>query len=79
MLGEIRLVAGDFGGAEESVRHAHALGWDLQPGLARLHLLTAQAGLALRGLERALAETDWTLRERRGLDKHQLKICAARG
>jgi DNA-binding winged helix-turn-helix (wHTH) protein/tetratricopeptide (TPR) repeat protein len=66
VLGEIRLVAGDFEGAEESFRHAHALGWDPQPGLARLHLLTGQAGLALRGLERALAETDWTLRERRG-------------
>ncbi|HEX6703134.1 MAG TPA: hypothetical protein VF169_00125 [Albitalea sp.] len=42
------------------------LGWDPQPGLARLHLLTGKPELAQRGLERALEEADWTLRERRG-------------
>jgi len=66
VLGEIQLCMGDFEGAEGSFRHAHVLGWDPQPGLARLHLLTDRAELALRGLERALAEADWSLRERRG-------------
>lgn len=65
VLGDIQLSTGDFEGAEASFRQAHALGWDPQPGLARLHLLTGQPALAQRELERALAETDWLLRERR--------------
>lgn len=66
VLGDIQTSHGDFAGAEASFRQAHALGWDPQPGLARLHLRTGRAELARRGLERALEETDWTLRERRG-------------
>lgn len=66
VLGEIQLSTGDFEGAEASFRQAHALGWDPQPGLARLHLMTGRPELARRGLERALAEGDWSLRERRG-------------
>ncbi|MGY4828177.1 winged helix-turn-helix domain-containing protein [Sphaerotilaceae bacterium SBD11-9] len=66
VLGDIQISHGDFDGAEASFRQAHALGWDPQPGLARLHLLTGRAELARRELERALEETDWTLRERRG-------------
>lgn len=66
VLGDIQLSHGDYDGAEVSFRHAHALGWDPQPGMARLHLLTGRAALAQRGLERALEEADWTLRERRG-------------
>lgn len=65
VLGDIQLSHGDFEGAEASFRQAHALGWDPQPGLARLHLLTGRPELAQRGLERALEEADWTLRERR--------------
>ncbi len=65
VLGDIQTSHGDFEGAEASFRQAHTLGWDPQPCLARLHLLTGRAELALRGLERALAEADWTLRERR--------------
>jgi len=66
VLGDIQSGMGDLEGAEASYRHAHALGWDPQPGLARLHLTTGRSVLALRGLERALEEADWTLRERRG-------------
>jgi DNA-binding winged helix-turn-helix (wHTH) protein len=65
VLGEIQLSHGDFEGAEASFRQAHALGWDPQPGLARLHLLTGRPELAQRGLEQALKAEDWTLRERR--------------
>ena len=43
------------------------MGWDPQPGLARLHLLTGRPALAQRELEIALADTHWILRERRGL------------
>jgi DNA-binding winged helix-turn-helix (wHTH) protein len=66
VLGDIQVSHGDLEGAESSFRRAHALGWDPQPGLARLHLLTGRPQLAQRGLERALMEADWSLRERRG-------------
>jgi tetratricopeptide (TPR) repeat protein len=66
VLGDIQLTHGDLDGAETSFKQAHALGWDPQPGLARLHLLTGKPQLAQRGLESALEESDWTLRERRG-------------
>ena len=66
VLGDVQLSLGDFEGAEASFKQAHALGWDPQPGLARLHLLTGKPALAQRGLERALEEADWYLRERRG-------------
>jgi tetratricopeptide (TPR) repeat protein len=66
VLGDIQLSDGDFEGAEASFRQAHALGWDPQPGLARLYLMTGRPELALRGLERALEEGDWTQRESRG-------------
>ncbi len=66
VLGDVLSAMGDFDAAESAYRHAHALGWDPQPGLARLQLLTGRPELALRGLERALAEGDWSLRERRG-------------
>lgn len=66
VLGDVQLSLGDFEGAEASFKQAHALGWDPQPGLARLHLMTGKPALAQRGLERALEEADWTLRERRG-------------
>jgi DNA-binding winged helix-turn-helix (wHTH) protein len=65
VLGDIQLSVGDLEDAEASYRQAHALGWDPQPGLARLHLLTGRAAEALRGLEQALDTADFTLRERR--------------
>jgi DNA-binding winged helix-turn-helix (wHTH) protein/ATP/maltotriose-dependent transcriptional regulator MalT len=65
VLGDIQLSVGDLVDAEASYRQAHALGWDPQPGLARLHLLTGRAAEAQRGLERALDAPDFTLRERR--------------
>src|SRR5262249_22012480 len=65
VLGDIQLSHGEFQAAEASFRQAHALGWDPQPGLARLHLLTGKPALALRGLEQALDGADWTMRERR--------------
>lgn len=66
VLGDIQLHDGNLEQAGVSYRQAHALGWEPQPGLARLHLLTGRADLALRGLERALDSADWTLREKRG-------------
>ncbi|MFT3957223.1 MAG: winged helix-turn-helix domain-containing protein [Piscinibacter sp.] len=65
VLGDIQLSVGDLEDAEASYRQAHALGWNPQPGLARLHLLSGRAAEAQRGLERALDTPDFTLRERR--------------
>src|SRR4030095_14829541 len=48
VLGDIQLSIGDVEGAEASFKQAHALGWDPQPGLARLHLLTGRPPLAAR-------------------------------
>jgi DNA-binding winged helix-turn-helix (wHTH) protein len=66
VLGDILFSMGELERAEASYRRAHALGWDPQPGLARLQLATGRAEQARRELERALDENDWTLRERRG-------------
>jgi len=65
VLGDIQLSVGDLEDAEASYRQAHALGWNPQPGLARLQLLSGRAAEAQRGLERALDAPDFTLRERR--------------
>lgn len=65
VLGDIQLSVGDLEDAEASYRQAHALGWNPQPGLARLHLMTGRAAEAQRGLEQALDAPDFTLRERR--------------
>ncbi|WP_298829252.1 winged helix-turn-helix domain-containing protein [uncultured Piscinibacter sp.] len=65
VLGDIQLSVGDLEDAEASYRQAHALGWNPQPGLARLHLLAGRAAEAQRGLEQALDAPDFTLRERR--------------
>lgn len=65
VLGDIQLSVGDLEDAEASYRQAHALGWNPQPGLARVQLLSGRAAEAQRGLERALDTPDFTLRERR--------------
>jgi tetratricopeptide (TPR) repeat protein len=65
VLGEIRLICGDLAGAEAAFRRAHALGWEPQPGLARLQMAQGQPQQALRGLERALGDSNWALCERR--------------
>lgn len=66
VLGDIQMSCGDFEAAEASYRHAHALGWDPQPGLGRLYLHTGRAAEAVRDIERALDEGDWTQRQGRG-------------
>lgn len=66
VLGEIRLARGDLEGAEEAFRRAHELGWDPNPGLARLRLAQGRPGTALRALEGALEVPDWALQQRRG-------------
>lgn len=65
VLGDIQLSVGDLDDDEASYRQAHALGWNPQPGLARLQLMTGRAAEAQRALEQALDAPDFTQRERR--------------
>jgi DNA-binding winged helix-turn-helix (wHTH) protein len=67
ILGDLRLARGDLDGAERAFQRAHELGWDPQPGLALVMLARGQAAGALRALERALASSSWSQRQRRAL------------
>lgn len=53
-LGEIRRLSGDFVGAEALFRRAHELGFDPQPGLARLRLALGEPDAALAQIRAAL-------------------------
>jgi len=65
VLGDILLVQGDLAAAEAAFRQAHRLGWEPQPGLARLQFARGRPDAAMRGLERALKQSNWVMRERR--------------
>jgi DNA-binding winged helix-turn-helix (wHTH) protein len=67
ILGDLLLARGDIDGAELAFQRAHELGWDPQPGLARVMVVKGEANGALRALERALASLSWANRQRRGL------------
>jgi class 3 adenylate cyclase/tetratricopeptide (TPR) repeat protein len=55
-IGEIRLLVGDFTGAEQAFGRAQGLGRDPQPGLARLKLAQGNAAAARALIDRALAD-----------------------
>jgi DNA-binding winged helix-turn-helix (wHTH) protein len=67
VLGDVRLARGEHDRAAEAYRQAHELGYDPQPGLARLQLTRGEARSALRGLERSLADQGWSSLQRRGV------------
>ncbi|MEJ2761702.1 MAG: winged helix-turn-helix domain-containing protein [Gammaproteobacteria bacterium] len=67
ILGDLHLARGDLEGAETAFRRAHELGFDPQPGYALLQLARGNPDAAIRGLERALADQNWSVRQRRGL------------
>jgi len=66
-LGEIRFRRGDLAGAREAFRRAIELGMEPEPGLSRLRVEDGDAEGALKGLERALADTRLNPQERRPL------------
>jgi len=80
VLGDLRLEQGDLEAADKAYRRAHELGWDPQPGLARLLVARGKAAAGLQSLERSLEETRWANRQRRGLLlAHLARVALAAG
>lgn len=77
VLGDIRLARGDLTAAETALRRAHELGWEPQPGWARLQRAQGHVEAAVRSLERALKDRNWAFRQRRGSLLAELAVAAA--
>jgi ATP/maltotriose-dependent transcriptional regulator MalT len=67
VVGELQLARGQVEEAEASFQRAHEHGWDPQPGLSLVELYRGKPADALRLLIRALNDTNWATRQRRGL------------
>jgi len=78
VLGEIRLLRGDFAGAEEAFAQAHELGWFPLLGWALLQAEKGQVAAAIRALQRGLQTPNWADGQRRGILLAQLARLAAR-
>jgi len=78
LVGEIRLARGDLEGAETAFRRAHLLGWDPNPGYARLQEARGQTDAALKSLEGSLEQTAWPNRQKRASLLAELVRLAAR-
>jgi class 3 adenylate cyclase len=78
-IGELRLLRGDPGAAEEALMRAHAMGTDPQPVLSLLRLAQGKVELAASGIRQALDEPsplpDW--RAPPGSPLHRLPLLRA--
>jgi ATP/maltotriose-dependent transcriptional regulator MalT len=77
-LGEIFRLRGDLAAAVESFKKAHHLGFDPQPGLARLRLAEGRVNAAMSQIARALEEAPDRLERARLLPPH-VEIALAAG
>lgn len=77
ILGDLHLARGDLDDAENAFRRAHELGFEPQPGYALLQLARGETEASMRGLERALSNENWSVRQRRGLLLAHLATIAA--
>jgi DNA-binding CsgD family transcriptional regulator len=68
--GEIKRLTGDYTAAEELFRQANQLGFNPQPGLARLRLAQGRTEAAIAGIRRALDDTPDRLARGRLLPHH---------
>ena len=78
-IGDIRRLRGDFAGAEDALREAHARGKSPQPALALIRLAQGKTAAALTGINAAVAETDWDRWTRSRLLPAQVEIAVAAG
>lgn len=78
-IGEIRLRMGDFAEAEKAFRHAHELGREPVPGLARLRLAQGRLEDAKSLMERALAEGSQVALDRVRLLPTQIEVLIHEG
>jgi tetratricopeptide (TPR) repeat protein len=79
VLGDLYLSRGELDGAESAYRQAHTLGWDPNPGYARLLVTLGRYDAGVRSLEQTLADPVWSNRERRGLLLSEMAILTAQG
>ena len=77
-IAEIKRLTGDYEGAQELYGKAHQLGWDAQPGLARLRVAQGRVDAAVAGLRRALGEAKDPL-IRASLLPHQIDVALVAG
>jgi class 3 adenylate cyclase len=73
-IGEIRRLQGDFQGAEDLLRQAHALGRSPHPALALIRLESGKVKLAAAAIDAALAESSWDAMARLRLLGAQVEI-----
>lgn len=78
--GDIHAMLGDTEAARSDYQLSVSLGWDVEPGLARLHAEAGDAISALASLDRALGRHNWYARQRRGwLLANKAQIAARAG
>jgi class 3 adenylate cyclase len=78
-IGEIRRLQGDFEGAENVLRQAHALGHSPHPALALIRLESGKVRLAAAAIDAALAESTWDVMARLRLLCAQVEITLRAG
>lgn len=78
-IGDIRRLRGDFAGAEEALREAHARGRSPQPALALVRLAEGKVKAALTAINAAVAEETFDRWARARLLPAQAEIAIAAG
>jgi class 3 adenylate cyclase len=78
-IGDLRRLQGDFEGAENVLRQAHALGRSPQPALALIRLESGKVKLAVAAISAALAESSWDALARLHLLGAQVEITLRAG
>jgi class 3 adenylate cyclase len=78
-IGDIRRLRGDFDGAQEALRQAHALGRSPQPALALIRLAQGNVKGAVAAIQSAVGDAAWNRWARARLAPAQVEILVAVG